>query len=100
MKDDVKETIWKLARTGMTDRRIAEVVYYSPEYVKAIRLEAGILRPKVGPVKYPIEDIKRMITEGLEAKEIAKEMGCSLSLVTYYMRAMRNEEEHRKGIQE
>lgn len=86
MKDEVKKRIWELAEAGKSDQEIAEEVFYSETYVKAIRLEAGIVRQKGVPVKYPVDVIKEKIRAGIDKRKIAKEMGCSLSLVEYHIR--------------
>ena len=92
MKDEVKKRIWELAERGWSDERIAEEVFYSETYVKAIRLEAGIVRQKGVPIRYPVEVIRQKIKDGIDKRVIAKEMGCSLSLVEYHIRAMRRGE--------
>lgn len=92
MKDEVKKRIWELAERGWSDEQIAEDVFYSDTYVKAIRLEAGIVRQKGVPIRYPVEVIRQKIKAGIDKREIAKEMGCSLSLVEYHIRAIRRGE--------
>lgn len=93
MKDEDKKKIWELAQQGLSDEKISEVVFYSENYIKAIRLEAGIVRQKGVPIRYPVEVIREKIQAGIDKRVIAKEMGCSLSLVEYHIRAMRRGEE-------
>ncbi|MBR2653740.1 MAG: hypothetical protein IKD59_04215 [Lachnospiraceae bacterium] len=92
MKDEDKKKIWELAQQGLSDEKISEVVFYSENYIKAIRLEAGIVRQKGVPIRYPVEVIREKIQAGIDKRIIAKEMGCSLSLVEYHIRAMRRGE--------
>lgn len=92
MKDEDKKKIWELAQQGLSDEKISEVVFYSENYIKAIRLEAGIVRQKGVPIRYPVEVIREKIQAGIDKRVIAKEMGCSLSLVEYHIGAMRRGE--------
>ncbi len=92
MKEEVREKIIELAKEGLNDEQIADVVFYSPMYVKQIRLEAGVARPKAGHKRFSEELIKQRLTEGKYPIDIAEEAGCSIDLVYLYKREIEREE--------
>ena len=92
MTEATKQKICELAKAGMSDKAIAEIVFYSPSYVEAVRLERGCLRPHTEPKKYPVDEIKRRLRAGDDPHEIAKDYGCTFQLVCYHRKRMDKEE--------
>ena len=92
MTEATKQKICELAKAGMSDKAIAEIVFYSPSYVEAVRLERGCLRPNTGPKKYPVEEIRQRLRQGEKPKDIARRYGCTTKLVYYHKQKMGREE--------
>ena len=92
MTEETKRKICELDRAGMSDKEIAKLVFYSPSYVEAVRLEMGCIRPCTGPKKYPVEEIRQRLRQGEKPKDIAKRYGCTTKLVYWHRQKMEKEE--------
>lgn len=84
--EECRRQILEMARQGMSDKQIAQVVHYAPMYIREIRLKAGILRPKIGNKRYSTERIYKLLADGVSPQIIAETVGCSVDLVLYYRR--------------
>lgn len=93
MTEECRKKIVDMAKQGMPDEQIAEIVHYAPMYVSEIRLKEGVLRPKTGNRKYSADKIQQLIEEGKTNRQIAKEIGCHTTLASYYRRKMRKNHE-------
>ena len=93
MTEECRRKIVELARQGMSDEQIADVVHYAPMYIRQMRIEEGVLRDKTGHRKYSADKIRQLIVDGKTNKQIAKEIGCHPSLASFYRRKMRKNNE-------
>ena len=93
MKEECRRKIADLARQGMSDVQIADVVHYAPMYIRQIRIEEGVLHDKTGHRKYPTDKIRQLIIEGKTNRQVADEIGCHPSLASFYRRKMRKNNE-------
>lgn len=94
MKQEEKETIIRMTKSGYTDQQIADAICYSQDHVRRVRNQLGYAktRGRKGISQSKIDRIRLLYRRGMSFEKIAEAVHVGTMTVSKYIQEMHRNE--------